>query len=57
MSQVPRVGTTRGYTAVFPDEVIAAHQFFIEHRRALRPFGEMRPASAEDWQEFEQPGA
>ncbi len=46
--------TTRGYTAVFPDEVIAAHQFFIERRRGLRPFGEMRPASGEEWDEFEQ---
>jgi integrase len=46
--------TTRGYTAVFPDEVIAAHQFFIERRRTLRPFGEMRPASGEEWDEFEQ---
>ncbi|TCO33036.1 phage integrase family protein [Kribbella steppae] len=46
--------TTRGYTAVFPDEVIAAHQFFIERRRALRPFGELRPASGEEWDEFEQ---
>jgi len=46
--------TTRGYTAVFPEEVIAAHQFFIERRRTLRPFGEMRPASGEEWTEFEE---
>jgi hypothetical protein len=39
---------------VFPDEVIAAHQFFIERRRTLRPFGEMRPASGEEWNEFEE---
>jgi hypothetical protein len=45
--------TTRGYTAVFPDEVIAAHQHFIERRRELRPFGELRPASGEEWTEFE----
>jgi integrase len=45
--------TTRGYTAVFPDDVIAAHQHFIERRRNLRPDGEMRPASGEEWQEFE----
>lgn len=31
--------TTRGYTAVFPEEVIAAHQHFIERRRTTRPFG------------------
>jgi len=29
--------TTRRYTAVFPEEVIAAHQHFIERRRATRP--------------------
>jgi hypothetical protein len=46
--------TTRGYTAVFPDEVIEAHQFFIERRRTLRPIGEMRPASGEEWDEFEE---
>lgn len=34
--------------------MIAAHQFFIERRRTLRPFGEMRPASGEEWDEFEQ---
>jgi len=34
--------------------VIAAHQFFIERRRTLRPSGEMRPASGEEWQEFEE---
>jgi integrase len=45
--------TTRGYTAVFPDEVVAAHQHFIERRRELRPFGELRPATGEEWQEFE----
>lgn len=38
---------------MFPDEVIAAHQNFIEHRRTLRPLGEMCAAEAEEWQEFE----
>jgi hypothetical protein len=46
--------TTRGYTAVFPEEVIAAHQHFIERRRGPRPFGEMRPATGEEWTEFEE---
>src|SRR6266496_4254144 len=46
--------TTRGYTAVIPEEVLSAHQFFIERRRTLRPFGEMRLASGEEWDEFEQ---
>jgi hypothetical protein len=46
--------TTRGYTAVFPEDVIAAHQHFIERRRITRPFGEMRLATSEEWTEFEE---
>ena len=46
--------TTRGYTAVFPEQVIAAHEAFIERRRHLRPDYEMRPANGEEWAEFEQ---
>lgn len=46
--------TTRGYTAVFPEEVIAAHQHFIERRRELRPFGELRPATGDEWTEYEE---
>lgn len=45
--------TTRGYTAVFPEEVIAAHHHFIERRRATRPGGELRTATGEEWAEFE----
>lgn len=45
--------TTRGYTALFPEQVIAAHQAFIERRRRQRPEGEMRSATGEEWQEFE----
>ena len=45
--------TTRGYTAVFPEQVIAAHQAFTERRRGLRPEGEMRPATETEWDEFE----
>jgi integrase len=46
--------TTRGYTAVFPEHVIAAHDALIERRRLLRPDAEMRPATGEEWAEFEQ---
>ena len=46
--------TTRGYTAVFPEQVIAAHEAFIERRRHLRPDYETRPANGEEWAEFEQ---
>lgn len=45
--------TTRGYTAIFPEEVVAAHQHFIERRRATRPSGELRTATGEEWVEFE----
>lgn len=46
--------TTRCYTAVFPEQVIQAHHAFIERRRETRPGHELRPASSEEWQEFEQ---
>jgi integrase len=46
--------TTRGYTAVFSEEVIQAHQAFIERRRLTRPDGEMRPATNEEWTDVEQ---
>ena len=46
--------TTRGYTAVFPEHLIAAHEALIERRRKQRPDGELRSASGEEWAEFEQ---
>jgi integrase len=46
--------TTRGYTAVFPEHLVAAHDALIERRRQLRPDGEMRPATGEEWVDFEQ---
>lgn len=46
--------TTRGYTAVFPDEVIRHHQEFIVHRRTLRESIEYRDATPEEWAEFER---
>ncbi len=45
--------TTRGYTAIFPEEVVAAHQHFIERRRATRPGAELRTATGAEWAEFE----
>lgn len=45
--------TTRGYTAVFPDQVLTAHQHFIERRRTKRPVGELRQATDAEWTEFE----
>ncbi|RZU46596.1 phage integrase family protein [Krasilnikovia cinnamomea] len=46
--------TTRGYTAVFPDEVITRHQQFITHRRTLRDAAEYRDVTADEWAEFEK---
>ncbi|WP_396019899.1 tyrosine-type recombinase/integrase [Arthrobacter sp. ISL-95] len=46
--------TTRGYTAVFPEHVIDAHHAFIERRRQTRPDRENRPATPNEWEEFEQ---
>lgn len=46
--------TTRGYTAVYPEQVIAAHQALIERRRQLRPDAEMRPATDAEWDEFDE---
>lgn len=46
--------TTRGYTAVFPEQVIHAHHAFIERRRQERPSEELRPATPDEWTEFEQ---
>lgn len=46
--------TTRGYTAVFPEHLIAAHQAFIERRRLLRPFDDLRPAEDDEWADFEE---
>lgn len=46
--------TTRGYTAVFPEQVIQAHHAFIERRRQTRPDHELRSATEVEWAEFEQ---
>ncbi|WP_210736890.1 tyrosine-type recombinase/integrase [Cellulomonas hominis] len=46
--------TTRGYTAVFPEQVVQAHHAYIERRRQARPEGELRPATEEEWKEFEE---
>ena len=46
--------TTRGYTAVFPEHVIAAHEALTERRRKLRANAEMRPATGEEWNDFQE---
>jgi hypothetical protein len=46
------VNTTMGYKAVYPEEVINGHRAFIARRRALRPAGEYRTPTDEEWAEF-----
>jgi integrase len=46
--------TTRGYAAVYPEEVIRHYQAFILERRATRPSKEYRTPTDDEWAEFEQ---
>ncbi len=46
--------TTRGYTAVFPEQVIEAHRKMVDHRRGLRDSHEYRTVTPHEWAEFEQ---
>ena len=46
------VGTTMGYAAIYPEDVIAHHRDFIARRRALRPAEEYRTLTAEEWDQF-----
>ncbi len=45
--------TTRGYVAVFEEDVTRHYQTHLERRRALRPPEEYPPVTAEEWTEFE----
>jgi integrase len=46
------INTTMHYKAVYPEEVINGHRAFIARRRALRPSGEYRQPTDEEWEEF-----
>jgi len=46
------INTTMGYKAVYPEEVINGHRAFIARRRALRPNGEYRVPTEQEWEEF-----
>jgi integrase len=48
------VQTTRGYVAVFDEDVIRHYQQFLHHRRAQRPAEEYRSATDAEWTEFEE---
>ena len=46
------INTTMGYKAVYPQESIDGHRAFITRRRELRPSGEYRTPTDQEWQEF-----
>jgi hypothetical protein len=46
--------TTRGYVAVFEEDLVRHYQAFLDRRRSLRPSEEYRPATDAEWQEFQQ---
>jgi hypothetical protein len=46
--------TTRGYVAVFNDDLVRHYALFLEERRRRRPAEEYRPATDAEWAEFEE---
>ena len=45
--------TTRGYVAVFNEDLVRHYQAFLDRRRQLRPVDEYRPPTDTEWTEFE----
>ncbi|MFB7763544.1 tyrosine-type recombinase/integrase [Streptomyces xiamenensis] len=46
--------TTRGYVAVFNEDVVRHYQAHLARRRAMRPQDEYRPTTEAEWNEFEE---
>jgi len=46
------LGTTMGYAAIYPEDVVSRHRAFIARRRALRPGEEYRDLTPEEWDRF-----
>jgi integrase len=46
--------TTRGYVAVFNEDVVRHYQEFLGRRRTSRPEDEYRDATEKEWREFEE---
>jgi hypothetical protein len=46
--------TTRGYVAVFDEDVVRHYQAYLARRRAFRPAEEYRPVTDQEWHEFEK---
>ncbi|MEU9547205.1 tyrosine-type recombinase/integrase [Streptomyces mirabilis] len=47
------IRTTRGYVAVFNEDVISNYQQFLARRRAERPTEEYRAPTSEEWSDFQ----
>lgn len=47
------VETTRGYVAVFDEDVVRHYMQFLNRRRTTRPADEYREVTTEEWSEFE----
>ncbi|MEU6192778.1 site-specific integrase [Streptomyces sp. NPDC047061] len=48
------IQTTRGYVAVFDEDVIAHYTEFLDRRRAKRPPTEYRQPTNEEWNDFQE---
>lgn len=46
--------TTRGYVAVFEEDVIRHYQAHLQRRREMRPNTEYRPVTDTEWTEFQE---
>uniref|UniRef100_UPI003F49A141 tyrosine-type recombinase/integrase n=1 Tax=Amycolatopsis sp. CA-096443 TaxID=3239919 RepID=UPI003F49A141 len=48
------IQTTRGYVAVFDEDIVHHYVAFLDQRRELRPIEEYREATSEEWAEFDE---
>lgn len=48
------IQTTRGYVAVFDDDVVRHYQQYLQQRRIHRPIEEYRAATDTEWTEFQE---
>ena len=46
--------TTRGYVAVFNEDLVRHYQEFLVRRRKARPADEYRPVTSTEWPGFEE---
>jgi site-specific recombinase XerD len=48
------IQTTRGYVAVFSDDIVTHYQQFLDRRRAARPQEEYRDPTSAEWADFQE---